>query len=148
VITLLLLAVLALLAVRSNDRQFWPLCVFTLPAILFHCFAPFFPEWHFHVASVLDVIVLYGLFRLIDTDQRLVAGLALTSVVSVLLNIVGWIAYEAYLPPDRYNAAFIFLYTLVIVLVVGNGYFNTGRKGGRFPRHFSLGRQFIFKDLE
>jgi len=95
-------------------------------------------------------MVLYGLSRLINVDQKLVAGLALTSVVSVLLNIVGWIAYEAYLPPNRYNMAFILLYVLVIALVLGarNGHLNTSRKRSRFPRHSPLGRQLIFRDME
>lgn len=119
--TLLLLGIIAWLTVRSNDLDFWPLAIFVIPAVMFHFFAPYAGEWHYHIAGLFDVLVSWVLSRLVFID-KMVKILATITLISLILNIAGWVIYELYLPPLAYDIAFNVLYaaTILVILTIRN----------------------------
>lgn len=121
--TLLILCLLAWIAVRSDDRRFWPLAIFTVPAIVFNVLSPYTGWWHYHLGATLDLCVLVALSRLSHVNglTKLLAGVTL---YSIYLNIAGYVMYELYMEPYVYDMAFNILYSITIVMVLLNGRFD------------------------
>jgi hypothetical protein len=139
--TLLLLAIISWIAVKSKNLDFWPLAIFVILGIIFHFFAPYIDSWHYHIAGLFDLGVLWGLSRLVSIN-KLVKILCVVTFMSLLLNIAGWVIYELYFPPLAYDIAFNVLYALTIVAILTirkkNGGIDSDRKNIGTPNFFNF----------
>jgi len=67
-------------------------------------------------AAAADLAIIAAL-RLLIEPSRVVLILARICLVSMVLNLVGWLMWHAYLPPEPYNAAMlcVFIWALLIL---------------------------------
>ena len=125
--TLAFLIIIAFIAVRSDDEHFWPLAIFSVPAIIFAVISPYTGWWHYHLGGALDVLVLFCLSRLIIINS-LVKWLAGITLASITLNLAGLIMYELYMESYLYDMSFNLLYAITIWIALTNGRFNRDSK--------------------
>ncbi len=105
---------------RKREAVFWPLFVFAVPTQLYMLFPPD-GSYAFLIGGVVDVCILFSLNMLVKINYT-VKVLGCASLISFCLNFVGWIRYEKWLEPDLYNQAFLALYTIVLLMIMGNDY--------------------------
>ena len=115
---ILLVAVIGLIAVRSDDRHFFPLAMFTVITLSFQLTEPSLIEWSYLVGALLDVVCLWGLSKLSysNSSVKWVAGVC---GLSIAFNFIGWVMYLSYLDPLAYYLAFVTLYIMLLLRISG-----------------------------
>jgi len=107
----------------------WALTLFTIPSIAFYLASEYI-EPHYVSAALVDLLICYSLSR-IAKPTKLVACLAVASLASIFINLIGWIMYMMYLEPYYYEMAGVALYSIVILMSMKegiNGIVNNTRK--------------------
>jgi hypothetical protein len=144
-----LLAILSIIALASTSRvNMWALTLFTIPSLLFYVVADYIQESHYIFAALIDLFIIYSLSR-IDEPTKLVAYLAIASLASMFINLIGWIIYMMYLEPVFYEMAGVLLYAVVIVLALWdkvNGHPSNNRKNSSVHGVYTFGHKFYFKN--
>lgn len=75
---------------------------------------------YYLAAAATDSLCIVLLGR-ICIEEDLVDKLQRLCLLSIVLNVGGWLAYEAYLPPSFYDKGFQFFYAYVILLLLIGG---------------------------
>ena len=71
---------------------------------------------YFLLAAFCDYMVAGLLYRFGQSRKSL--DMMLISIVSIILNLTGWILWYFYLPPDVYVGLFGVLYTVAIITIL------------------------------
>lgn len=104
---------IAALLLRPHKASF----IFVACATLFNIlFGNLDGSIYFFAAALCDFVVTGLLFNL--RISRKVLDVMLVSIVSLGLNLVGWILWYLYQPPDIYTGLFGILYTTAIVVIL------------------------------
>lgn len=74
--------------------------------------------WYYLIAASADLLIINTL-ALLPYPTLLTVRLMHISVISMLLNAVGWVFYMLYLPPFGYDLLFIGVYTVGIAAMLG-----------------------------
>lgn len=98
-------------------------------------------------AALFDLLVIAGLF-LYPMKTRLIEELQRISIVSIMLNFFGWIAWMLYFPPTAYNVSFMMLYTWTIITLLRKerghvGDHSLDSRHPRFPVHHGPGNPSV-----
>lgn len=118
----LIAALVLCVAVQGADiRRLLAAFLFVAPVVLHEVFlsdldgfAYYWSDAGFNLATIVALACISRPSKLIITLQHL-------GLISLMLNIYGWIAWMSYLQPDVYNLAFIGLYfTAIIILMWGS----------------------------
>jgi hypothetical protein len=112
----ILLVLIALVCLRISKGRRTPFVVFILPGILFQVLAHVgaVPDSVFFLfGSMLDAVVISLLVRLKSTGLTTIF-IGWVSLMSIVGNVFGWLAYDAGLEPVTYDGLFIGLYSLVL----------------------------------
>ena len=98
----------------------WALSLFTIPSLAFYLASDYIAESHYVAAALVDLLIIYSLSR-IAKPTNLVIGLALASMASMFINLIGWIMYLMYLEPVYYEMAGVAFYSIVILMSMKEG---------------------------
>lgn len=82
---------------------------------------------YYGTAALADLAIIAAL-SFIDTPPKMVLRLQTICVVSIMLNVAGWILWRMYMPPDLYNAAYVMLYAWMLITLIRRG--KTDHVGG------------------
>lgn len=117
-------ALIAALMVRPHKACF----VFVFVATIFHITCGELDgSLYFPLAALCDFTVT-GLLYNLRIDRK-VYEMMLMSVISLILNLVGWLLWFTYQPPDAYVTLFGIFYITVIVLILRKDDKNAGGIG-------------------
>jgi len=72
--------------------------------------------YYFPLAALCDFVVTGVLFNF-RTDRK-VFEMMVVSVISITLNLLGWVLWFTYQPPDLYVTLFGIFYIVVIMLIL------------------------------
>ncbi len=86
-------------------------------------------------AVVADFVALIALCSIRPVSD-IVYGLAFVCVASIVVNIVGYVAWWFYFPPWLYDAAFVLIYSAALVVVVKGGFNGMGGRPVRWHLAF------------
>jgi hypothetical protein len=112
----ILLVLIALVCLRIGKGRRAPFVVFILPGVLFQVLAHagLVPDTLFFLfGSMLDAVVISLLVRLGSTGLTTIF-IGWVSLMSIVGNVFGWLAYDAGLAPVTYDGLFVGLYSLVL----------------------------------
>lgn len=115
---------IAALIIRPHRASFLFVFVATMFNVLF---GDVDGHYYFPLAAFSDFIVTGLLFHF--RIDRKVYEIMVMSVVSLMLNLLGWLMWYTYQPPDLYVTLFGIFYVAVVVLILRKGDTNAGGIG-------------------
>lgn len=104
--------------VQPNAERLFAAIIFVGATILHEVAAVNFDGLiYYGSAALLDLVIMILISGIVPTP-RMVIKLNLICLVSIIINMVGWVVWLNYLPPTAYNIAFMALYawTLAVLL--------------------------------
>ena len=113
----ILACVLLALTVKQSGGRAAIVAIFALPSFVFQAVSSQIPgSMFFVVAAFFDLAVIVALTKLYK--YKLAVALAVASVVSVALNVVGWSLYHSYIAGIFYDLTFTAYYLAVISVIL------------------------------
>lgn len=71
-------------------------------------------------AALVDLAIILAL-SVIDPVPKMALRLQTIAVISIIINLAGWVTWMLYIPPDWYNFAYVLLYTWVLITLLRRG---------------------------
>ena len=123
-----LLSLIAVVCFGTNKRSAKSISIFIVPAIGFQCMsiAGMVPADYFHLtASVINLSVI-ALLCLLTRGCFMAFFVGVVSLLSILSNYIGWVAYEHYQAPTAYDNSFTAMYALVLAVSIMEWWIHAG----------------------
>jgi hypothetical protein len=90
--------------------------IFIVPTILFQLANPFLDGMYFYLSGgLMDFFILY-LFNKIGEGKKLLITLSLSTLLSIIINYIGWVIYIDYMEPYIYDQLYIYFYSFVFIV--------------------------------
>ena len=104
----------------------------TIPRLYGALVTSVFTTWHYWGYFDMSGLAYYGSAALIDLAivlalsgidpvPRMVVRLQFLAILSVVLNLIGWIMWRAYAGPELYNFAYCLFYLAILVTLLRRG---------------------------
>ncbi len=99
---------------------------FGVPLLAFGIVDEYIPEdmgtlYHLGVTAI-DLAILYYLTRFVHLSE-LIVNLQIACEAFIYINLLGWIAYMRYIPPETYNQTCSLVYAWVLIKIIsGSGW--------------------------
>jgi len=113
---LFVLMVIALLWQDSRSGFFAAAAYVTITLLHDQVFGDLTGWLYYFTATYFDLGVIL-LLAGIQGVSKMILRLQLISIASMVMNLAGWLMYEAYYPPDLYNMGFIVIYVLAVITI-------------------------------
>lgn len=84
--------------------------------------------WYYISAANCDLLVICILGQL-SFRTSLSVNLQYLSVLSIILNLNGWLDWYSYKPPDVYNTSYLFYYLVVLLTIIYDRFMGTTKVG-------------------
>lgn len=134
----LIIVLLGAAFLQKTDERLWPALIFAgVAAGHGAIFGGFNGLAYFGSAALCDLIVVFAIARL-KAPSWLGRELQRISLVSVLFNWAGWVAWMLYWPSDGYVIAFAILYGYTILTLFRKGRSDGARDRKMDHRHGDL----------
>lgn len=115
----ILIYILALVAVLQPDKERRTVAgVFCCFVLLHDIYMSQLDGFLYYGSAALFDLAIISVLSKIHITHDLVLKLQRLCIVSIIINIVGWICWYHYLPPGVYNSSFLFIYLYVLVILI------------------------------
>jgi len=117
-ITLLLYALVAMAALQPNSPRFFAAILFTGVTLIHEWVLGSYGGFEYYgSAAIFDLFIIIVVGR-VRPLSGMVLGLQKICVVSIFLNLVGWLMWVLYLPPLVYDTSYagLYLWSLIIMM--------------------------------
>lgn len=124
---ILLWSLVAAVLLQPTEARVYAAALFAGPAVLHSLFLGHLDGLAYYgSAAVVDLAVLWAVGRIALPSATTIA-IQRICLASIVLNAMGWGLWAAYLPPTVYNAAFVMLYTLALIILLQKDRADVGR---------------------
>lgn len=136
ILGLLLLAILY----QPTAARMYAAALFVISAVAFDAYSvPLTGIEYYGSAAAVDLLVMILLMG-VNPLTRTILTLQAVALLSIFLNIFGWVMWKMYQPPELYNAAFLVLYTVALIVLLMKdkrdvGGFDVDKWGACFSFH-------------
>lgn len=123
----LLLFVLIASAAQPTDERRVAALLFSVSAISHHAAMYYVDGWiYYFSAAMLDAFVVMLTIRM-RIISPVIESIHAICYVSIVINAFGWCMWMLYMPPDAYNAAFLFVYAWLLITLLKKETSDAGR---------------------
>ena len=135
---LFLIAITLLVFYQPVGTRYNVAIIFASITLAFDCFCSSLPgELYYFCAAIADLGIVFCIYKL-KTYDWLAESLQRLCLISVVLNLLGWIMYEMYLPPNLYNLSFIIFYGASVIVLTLGGSKRDNTRASSDPARFFL----------
>lgn len=131
----------------SGDRRA-AACVFVGAAISYDLLYAVLPGEKYYLGAAVTAAICIALISRLKSADFVVWALGRFCFASILLNAIGWVAYELFIPATPYNILFQLFYFSAIVLLIYGGLHNGLGKNSYGSRVLLFDRMGFYSDRE
>ena len=93
--------------------------IFTIPCAIVFLIGTWLPgSVYFHICAIVDLAIMLELLKI---KSKLSISLAVCCMISMILNLLGYILWVTYADPATYLFSFLIYYAVIIYLLATRG---------------------------
>lgn len=125
-ITTLFVGMCIVAFIQPNAPRFFAAVIFVSITLLHELFLSHYDGLLYYGSAALFDLAIIILTSGINPVPRMVLSLHRICIVSILVNLLGWVIWFFYLPPLTYDLAFVVLYAWALITLINRNGLDVG----------------------
>lgn len=117
-IRLLVISILIAAIFQKDKKRTISAFIFSCVTLLHEIFMKDLDGFLYYGSAALFDLAIIIIFSKMESLSYMVIRLQKVCIVSMFVNIIGWMMWYMYYPPDIYNISFMFLYLWTIAILL------------------------------